>query len=246
MIWGALRFSDVQRVEAGSIQVQDSIVRGRCVRTKSSRDGMPFGVLCLGIYDGWHEGVAKLLSAVNSGSFLLSGPEGKKANFAFTLGHFRRLLIQVGGLSALQASRYTLHSFKTTGLTWALQLDISSTQRRLWGHHRSSESGAKMACKYSHDVLPALRAQLLVLQSIRAGWVPLTPQSRGASPPAPETPLEPVYRCRPVCAKVRVMNLKQKALVQKMTAPAQTPPQLPPAHPVPIPKRNLRGARRAH
>ena len=190
MVWGALRFSDVQRVECGSLQLQDGILRGRCFRTKSARGGMPFGLLCLGIYADWQEAVAKLLDTLTGCNFLLSGPSGRKANFAFALGHFRRLLMQVGGMSALQASNYTLHSLKTTGLTWALQLDISLSQRRLWGHHRSLDSGAMMACKYSRDdVLPALRAQLTVLQNIRAGWVPLTPQSRGASPPVQETSL---------------------------------------------------------
>ena len=79
---------------------------------------------------------------------------------------------------------------KTTGLSWGLQLDVDVHQRLLWGHHRSVDSGSKMVTKYSRDdVLPALRAQLRVLQAIRGGWVPLAPQSRGAQHPVAETAL---------------------------------------------------------
>ena len=82
---------------------------------------------------------------------------------------------------------YTLHSLKVTPLSCALQLNIDNESRRLWGHHRCRESGAAMASKYSRDdVLPALRAQLAVLQAICNGWVPLTPQARGGQRPLVE------------------------------------------------------------
>ena len=79
---------------------------------------------------------------------------------------------------------------KTTGLSWGLQLDVDVHERRLWGHHRSFDSGSKLVTKYScDDVLPALRAQLRVLQAIRGGRVPLAPQSWGAQHLVAETAL---------------------------------------------------------
>ena len=60
----------------------------------------------------------------------------------------------------------------------------------MWGHHRSFDSGSKLVTKYScDDVLPALRAQLRVLQAIRGGRVPLAPQSWGAQHLVAETAL---------------------------------------------------------
>ena len=169
-------------------------MRGRCYRTKSARDGMPFGILTLGLYAAWDDGVLQLCNAMRQCDFLLTGPGGARANFAYALGLLRKLLVSVGGVLPEQACNYTLHSLKTTGLSWALQLDVDHTQRRLWGHHRGRDSGAKMASKYSRDdVLPALRAQLHVLHHVRQGWVPLTPQARGSSPPASETvPAQPL------------------------------------------------------
>ena len=194
MVWGALRFSDIQRIDVSSIFLERGVVRGRCYRTKSARDGMPFGILTLGLYAAWDDGVLQLCNAMRQCDFLLTGPGGARANFAYALGLLRKLLVSVGGVLPEQACNYTLHSLKTTGLSWALQLDVDHTQRRLWGHHRGRDSGTKMASKYSRDdVLPALRAQLHVLHHVRQGWVPLTPQARGSSPPAAETvPAQPL------------------------------------------------------
>ena len=190
MFWGALHFSDLQQVERDSLQIENSIARGRCYRCKSAKDGMPFGLLCFGIFSTWDAGLRRLCEAMKECDFLLAGPRGARANFAYALGMFRRLLVSVGGVPSAQASSYTLHSLKTTGLSWGLQLDVDVHQRRLWGHHRSVDSGSKMVTKYSRDdVLPALRAQLRVLQAIRGGWVPLAPQSRGAQHPVAETAL---------------------------------------------------------
>ena len=196
MIWGALRFSDAQRLALGSCQIERGILRGWCYRTKTSKDGMPFGVLTLGIHDCWDKGVSHLCDHLGHGDFLIPGPSGARASFAYALGQFRKLLVAIGGLSTAQARNYTLHSLKTTGLTWALQLDVDHVQRRLWGHHRGGDSGSKMTTKYSRDdVLPALRAQLKVLDSVRGGWVPLTPQARGSLPPVPESALSgPLHR----------------------------------------------------
>lgn len=76
MIWGALRFSDAQRLALGSCQIERGILRGWCYRTKTSKDGMPFGVLTLGIHDCWDKGVSHLCDHLGHGDFLIPGPSG--------------------------------------------------------------------------------------------------------------------------------------------------------------------------
>lgn len=169
MVWGALRFSDLQRVDCQSLQIQDGVIRGSCWRTKSSKIGMPFGLLCLGIYSSWQAAAHRLQESVRNCDYLFPGPSGARANFCYALGRLRYLLVNVGGISAEQASVYTLHNLKTTALSWALQVDVNAEQRRLWGHRRAKDPGSSMVSKYSRDdVLPALRGQLKVLQCISA------------------------------------------------------------------------------
>jgi len=147
-----------------------------------------FGVLTSGIYANWGHAFCKLGERMKTCDFLMCGPQGVRATFAYTLASLRRLLLQRAGIPREAAFSFTLHSLKVTGLSWALQLDIEATARKAWGHHRSKESGEKMAAKYSRDdVLPALRAQLQVLKALRRGWVPLTPQARGGAMPVEET-----------------------------------------------------------
>lgn len=187
LLWGCLRFSDGQRVMVNELVSEFGLVRGSCWKTKTSRSSMPFGVLLLGIFNDWSGAVQSLQEQLADLDFLLRSASGDRASYTYALGHFRRLLVQRGGVPAEYVQMYTLHSLKVTPLSWALQLNIDKESRRLWGHHRCRESGAAMASKYSRDdVLPALRAQLAVLQAIRNGWVPLTPQARGGQRPLVE------------------------------------------------------------
>jgi len=52
MVRGALRFSDIQRIDVSSIFLERGVVRGRCYRTKSARDAFwyldPWALRCLG------------------------------------------------------------------------------------------------------------------------------------------------------------------------------------------------------
>ena len=80
MVWGALRFSDVQRLDVSSICLERGVVRGRCYRTKSAQDGMPFGILTLGLYAAWDDGVSQLCNAMRQCDFLLPGPGGARPN----------------------------------------------------------------------------------------------------------------------------------------------------------------------
>ena len=195
MLWGALRYSDLQRVLVGELCCEDGVVRGACWRTKSSASGMPFGVLTLGIIGNWTYRAQELINFMKECDFLIAGPQGFRASFSYVLGHLRRLLIQIAGVPANMAAAYALHSLKTTPLSWALQLEVASDARRAWGHHRAKESGAAMVAKYSRDdVLPALRAQFHVIKAVRAGWTPWAPQARGGLQPLQELPLPQVQR----------------------------------------------------
>ena len=191
MLWGALRFSDIQRSASRDMCLADGVLRGNAWRTKSSKGGMPFGVICSGIYSDWSRGVQVLMAARAKCDFLLADAKGNCASYAQVLGWFRYLLVHKGGLSPEQAALYTLHSLKTTGLSWALQLEVPEPYKKAWGHHRGN-SGERMVSLYGRDdVLPALRAQWRVLSCVREGWVPLTPQGRGGSLPAKEGPPQP-------------------------------------------------------
>ena len=191
MMWGALRFSDVQRMDIASLAVADGLARGFCWRTKSAANGMPFGVLTSGIFANWGHALCKLGERMKACDFLICGPQGGRATFAYTLSSLRRLLMQRAGIPREAAFSFTLHSLKVTGLSWALQLDIEAQPGRRGGTTEARNRGRKLAAKYSRDdVLPAVRAQLQVLKALRCGWVPLTPQARGGATPVEETALD--------------------------------------------------------
>ena len=77
MMWGALRFSDVQRMDIASLAVADGLARGFCWRTKSAANGMPFGVLTSGIFANWGHALCKLGERMKACDFLICGPQGR-------------------------------------------------------------------------------------------------------------------------------------------------------------------------
>ena len=80
----------------------------------------------------------------------------------------------------------TLHSLKTTFLSYMSQLSIPLAARFLQGHHKPPGS----AQLYSRDdVWPALRAQLLLWRAVHAGFRPARPQHRGGQAPLAEPPV---------------------------------------------------------
>ncbi|CAE8693610.1 unnamed protein product [Polarella glacialis] len=195
MMWGALRWSDLQRVWTQEVSVQENVMRGFSWRTKSSRTGMPWGILSCGIYDtNWGNIFCQHLSEARDRDFIIPLPgTSRPAGYAWMLSHVRILFHQYGQLSVDSCSTFTLHSLKATQLSWALQLEVPEHQRAALGHHRCRGDRA-MVAKYSRDdVLPALRAQFAVIQAIRKGWVPLVAQNRGARAPMVELPPEPGF-----------------------------------------------------
>ena len=84
------------------------------------------------------------------------------ASYAQTLCRLRQLLLEAA-VPALQVGEYTLHSMKSTYLSWMAQLNLPLSARFLQGHHKIPGS----AQLYSRDdIWPALRAQLLLWRSL--------------------------------------------------------------------------------
>ena len=163
MLWGALRFSDLQRVRVPDLEIGQGVVRGKCWRIKSAGDGMPFGFLAAGIRGDWGSAVVILKSHLVASDFVFQALQGGRASFLFVLCNLRRLLMEKGHAPEKHPWNYSMYSLTVAGLSWALQIDVDPSSRR-----------------------PALRAQLKVLRSIRAGWCPLTPQACGGKEPLKE------------------------------------------------------------
>ena len=185
MLWGALRFSDGQRIDLASVQVEDGVIRGWCWRSKSSPTGFPWGVLTVGATGlRWGCKFANRLLALraqDSGrDFLLSSDRGP-LSYAAAVAQFRRCLGTYTTLEPTAVSHYTLHSLKATTLSWSLQISAPVEDRACQGHHRLRTATGSVEKYRRDDVLPALRCQRLILQSIGSGWVPQTALSRGAS-----------------------------------------------------------------
>ena len=97
------------------------------------------------------------------------------------LATLRHLLAQWGLLSPeqVQNQNFTLHSCKTTLLSWANQLSLSEDLRAVQGHHRNSS--ARLCSR--DDVFGAPALQSAVLKALQGGWRPLCPQHRGGQVP---------------------------------------------------------------
>ncbi|CAE7270674.1 unnamed protein product [Symbiodinium sp. CCMP2592] len=202
-IGASLRFADAQHVRWSSLCVSHFTLRGICYRTKTTKGGCPFGLLSFGPFSSaeewgltwlprWLGALDKVWSDLRSrfGAqpepdcmfFLLSDVGFAPATYSQALQKLRHWLT-LSGIEPHQASQYTLHSLKTTFLSWMSQLSIPLASRFLQGHHKTPGS----AQLYSRDdVWPALRAQLLLWRSIHSGFRPARPQHRGGQSPLAE------------------------------------------------------------
>ncbi|CAE7036464.1 unnamed protein product [Symbiodinium sp. CCMP2592] len=206
-IGASLRFADAQHVRWSSLCVSHFTLRGICYRTKTTKGGCPFGLLSFGPFSSseewgltwlprWLGALDRVWSDLRSrfGAqpepdcmfFLLSDAGFAPATYSQALQKLRYWLT-LSGIEPHQASQYTLHSLKTTFLSWMSQLSIPLASRFLQGHHKTPGS----AQLYSRDdVWPALRAQLLLWRSIHSGFRPARPQHRGGQSPLAEPPFE--------------------------------------------------------
>ena len=199
-IGGSLRFADAQHVAWTSLCPSAFSLRGICYRTKTTSRGAPFGLIGFGLYStseewgsNWLSRWILLLDEVWTGLrssfgqdlvadclFFHSSESGfAPASYAQTLCRLRQLLLEAA-VPASQVGEYTLHSMKSTYLSWMAQLNLPLSARFLQGHHKIPGS----AQLYSRDdIWPALRAQLLLWRSLHGGFRPLCPQHRGGQQP---------------------------------------------------------------
>ena len=75
MLWGALRYSDLQRVLVSDLCCEDGVARAACWRIKRSASGMTFGDLTLGIIDNWTHRSQELINFMKECDFLIAGPQ---------------------------------------------------------------------------------------------------------------------------------------------------------------------------
>ena len=157
-----LRFSDLQRISWRSIVFDYKTVRGTCWRTKTSSSGQPFGFHCHGFLStAEHSWAFKWVEALDA-----SGYMHQSTDLSMPCPDFFPAMDSLGLEQPLQPMSYaralkllrwcsrlpwksvqqefggniTLHSLKTTMLSWGTQVadsaKISLEERQTQGHHR--------------------------------------------------------------------------------------------------------------
>ena len=167
----SLRFGDSQHVDWSSIVVDAQVLRGVSWRTTTSRSGCPFGCLCAGFYGGndlsqtW---VGRYLSCLNTLwhrvrafapnstpdclFFGLSNDSFAPLSYAATLKSLRTLLVTWGGCS--DATAYTLHSMKSTFLSWMAQVGVPEELRAPRGTTGSRLRSCTLEMTFSPSSVP--------------------------------------------------------------------------------------------
>ena len=202
MLWAGLRFSDAQRIDLSSILRAGGSLRGWCWRSKTCPTGFAWGCQLAGATgNDWAQQLGEALLDVHTESpdrdFLLGYEKGPMP-YSTALAHFRRCLVKYTSLTVEDARKFTLHSLKTTLLTWGLQLQVGVEERAAQGHHRLRNSSGCVEKYRRDDVLPALRCQRSVIKAVRAGWVPCTALARGiVAVPEKDPGALLVQRCEP-------------------------------------------------
>ena len=215
LVWASLRFMDGQRVHFCSLSFDGSSLRGSCYQTKTSSHGQPFGLMCQGFLShGSFTWTYKFLRALDAAiinhttmhpsvplpsSLLLAlGADGKPLlplqpmSYASALKHLRHMISLPWKKSRpyfdeLSRLNFTVHSLKTTMLSWFGQLPgVDSVEKHAQGHHRMSS-----AQLYSReDIIPALRGQQKLREAVLQGTRFMIPLHRGAQHPMPEPPVQ--------------------------------------------------------
>ena len=206
-ISASLRFADCQHIRWSSLCISQFLLRGLCFRTKTTRSGAPWGLLSWGpiscsdspgmtwlprwvaaLDNIWHALKLRFGQQIVPDCLFFFWGENAfmPASYSQTLCNLRCFLVRAG-IPSQQARTYTLHSLKTTFLSWMAQLSLPLSSRFLQGHHKPPGS----AQLYSRDdVWPALKAQVLLWRAIHSGFRPARPQHRGGQTPLTEPPLE--------------------------------------------------------
>lgn len=111
---------------------------------------MPFGILTLGLYAAWDDGISNFAMQCDSviSFWLVAGAGGASAEFAYILGHLRKLLVSgVCYLSKHVATRYIpLRPLAST----SLQLEVDHAQRLNFCRHVVGIGGLQTVLDSSH------------------------------------------------------------------------------------------------
>lgn len=203
MIWGSLRWSEIQRLDLKSVQLCDGMIKGRCWRTKSSVRGMPWACLSSGCCGSdWGSVLMETIADIRSSNplqdFLVSA-KGHPMPYAAMLGHLRCFLSSVSSLQQEFVRQYTLHSLKATLLTWALQCHAPVAERAAQGHHKIPGASGCVQKYGRDDIFPQISCQKRILRAVQSGWEPGVPLQRGLmtalNPPAADDVDDDVTEC---------------------------------------------------
>ena len=217
-VWASLRWGDSIWVPPARLQYQLSVqaLVGVSVRTKTTKRGMPWGLLAHGFLgspaSSWalrflsclRQAVSDTLALQPSRTLdflpaVLSGSESRplisepwdRDRFVPWL---RNLLCQHWSLNSREPlppvfSLIAAQSLKATMLSWARQLSIESDARRIQGHHRLSGADRSVALYSRDDIIPMVRLQARVVAAFRNGFRPLQPVARGLVAPLDDFPV---------------------------------------------------------
>ena len=211
ILWGGLRFSDGQRVPLQSLSWSITALRGTCSKTKTTKSGQPWAVQSCGFLSfgsfGW---VAKWLMALDGLWSTHSNP-GDPQDFLLPMtcgSKFIKPLIPMSYSQTLKWLRYfctipwrhsqclpisaphnyTVHSLKSTTLSWAAQLaqqgHVTEEQRHLQGHPRRGS----MRLYSRDDTAGQWALQATLIAQVRKGYRFVTPLHRGSQTPLIEEP----------------------------------------------------------
>ena len=213
--WSGLRYQDMQRVQPKSLTLQEGIIRGVSLLTKSGSPqpaaALACGFISRSFLHGWGYIWMELLRkwihtvAVKSPDFEL--------DFLFPDIHQEGVLatsLLPRPLSYSKAStilrfwakkpwmsppyndkellNITVHSTKSSLISAAKQLDLPRHWLVEQGHHRGQRTQTD---RYSRDdTLYALFLQRTVVDRVRCGWRPLVAQARGGQAPMSQKPFQ--------------------------------------------------------
>ncbi|CAE7401647.1 unnamed protein product [Symbiodinium natans] len=218
-IWASLRWGDLLWIPPARLHFQapSCALVGICIRTKTTKSGMPWGIYSPGLLGSaaaswttrWLSVVKQVLAdtaalhpqrVIDFLPAILSSDHShptiiKPLYRDQAVPWIRSLLCHHWNLHSTEPlpSAFNLiaaHSAKTTILSWARQLDMPAEPRRIQGHHRLSGSDKSVALYSRDDIGPMLCCQRTVISCIRAGFRPLQPLARGCVHPLPDFPVD--------------------------------------------------------
>lgn len=204
--WASLRFSDLQHIQWDTLIFNGFSLRGVSYRTKTSKKGVPWAIAARGFLgrNASHNWVHRWLAVADSfwqkfcdalgdefvPDFILFSTQDLQINgpmpYMQALQLLRRFVGNLQECSPAQRDQYTLHSLKTTLLSWGCQIQASTESRASQGHHVVPT--LKSVRLYGRDdVWAGLTLQNNLIDVISDGsFRPQIPQHRGGQIPLSE------------------------------------------------------------